>query len=1192
MYFKQLELTGFKSFADRTVLQLEPGITAIVGPNGCGKSNILDAIRWVLGEQSAKELRGSHMQDVIFSGSETRHPTGMAEVSITFDNADGRLPVDFSEVQVTRRVYRSGESEYLINKAPCRLRDIHEMFMDTGIGTSAYSMVSQGKMDLVLSSKPDDRRYLFEEAAGIIKYKSRKKVAMRKLESADQNLLRLGDIVAEVERQMRSLKRQVNAAIRYRELSDQLRDLEIRAAFLKYTTLTARVAELKTKFHDAGQRFEKLNTETSRLEARYEELGLQRLEVDRVLTARRESVHNVSTEMEKLERQLALLRQQVEFSKEQQQQALREHESYKERAANLENQIVETRERGTGVQSEAEKVREALTEKEVEHLRRTDRLAEAESRLEALRAQAVERVNTRARAQTEVETLGVSISNIDGQLQAIYERLEGENSRRDGLLARHGELQTQEAEKQRALEEVQGKRTQGIEDQAEKMRRLKVVNEHWQNARELKSSSEARLKSLRELRDAYEGFAYGVRAVMQAKKNQLAEVPGIIGPAGDLISTEKTYERAIEAALGGSINNIVVETAEDAKAAINFLKRNQAGRVTFLPLDTLRGGGRDDSRTLRGPGVVGPAIDVVQFDGHLRKAVEYLLHSTVIVETLDDAIRLTRENRYCPRLVTLDGEVVSSAGAVTGGRTKNESRGMLGRSAEIAELEEKVAKAEAEVARLAEQGQKLNHEIQRLIQEVQDLEKAENGLKRELSELGVQIARHAADLENLSGSTAALTHQRDELSTRRAELESRRAEALARADSLEVDDEALQRATAEAQEEAARARQELSVCAGELTELRVAMAALAQQIEQSGRDAERESREHAEALREAERRLEVHAQLEEQQARLKEEIALQLERSKALNETKGEAAEKVVEAENQRNALLDETEKLEKRLRELRELTRNAQSEVHQLEMSLRHDEDSIAFFQELIQTEYHIELSSLTAEQVGTDEHPDDVREKMVEDLRKQIQRMGPVNLTAIEEYDELEKRHEFLVAQSNDLQQARQTLLDVIARSDKKIREMFMETFNAVAENFRRFFRTLFNGGQARVYLLNEDDPLESGIEIEARPPGKKPQSISLLSGGESALTAVALLFAIFKAKPSPFCVLDEVDAPLDDANIGRFLGLLKEFASESQFVVITHSKQTMARADVLYGVTQQERGISQLVGVRISDANEPAA
>lgn len=1192
MYFKQLEMTGFKSFADRTVLQLEPGVTAIVGPNGCGKSNILDAIRWVLGEQSARELRGSNMQDVIFNGSETRHATGMAEVSVTFDNSDGHLPVDFSEVQITRRVYRSGESEYLINKAPCRLRDIHEIFMDTGIGTSAYSMVGQGKMDMILSSKPDERRYLFEEAAGIIKYKSRKKVAMRKLESADQNLLRLNDIILEVERQMRSLKRQVNAAIRYRELSEQLRELEIRAAFLKYTVLSGEIRELKEQFAAAGDRYETVSTEMTQLEARYEELSLSKLEVDRTLTARREAVHDISSEMDKLERQLALLRQQIEFSKAQQAKALEEHEALKERAAGLEHQIEETLGRGTGVQSEAEACRAELEAKEAEHAELAAKLSEADKHLEAMRRNAVEQVNHRAKAQTELETINVSLGNIEGQLEAIYGRQASENAHRDELLVTHAELQAQEADKQKALADTEAKRTAALEEQAEMGRRMRVVNEHWQNQRERKSSVEARLKSLRELRDAYEGFAQGVRAVMLAKQNQLAEVPGIIGPAGDLISTDKAYERAIEAALGGSINNIVVETAEDAKAAIAFLKRNQAGRVTFLPLDTLRPSGREEGRHLRGDGIIGLAIDVVQFDGHLRTAVEYLLHNTVIVETLDDAIRITREQKYCPRLVTLDGEVVSSSGAVTGGRTKNESRGMLGRSAEITELEEQSATATAEIARLSEQGVKLNERIQELTQQVQELGRLENALKREVSDLGVVIARHTADLENLARSAEALAKQRDDLCARREDLEARRRDALARADSLDVDDETLQRATAEAQESAARARQALSVCSGELTELRVKMAALAQQIDQAERDSLREQREHEEALREAERRLELTAEFEAQQKTLAEEVALIIERSKALGETKDEAHAKVVEAENQRATLLDESEALEKRLRELREAARTSQAEVHRLEIQLRHDEDMVAFFQERIQNEYHIALSSLTADQVGKDEYDDDEREKLVENYRTQLQRMGTVNLMAIEEYDALEKRHEFLVAQSTDLQQARQSLLDVIARSDKKIREMFMDTFNTIAENFRRYFRTLFNGGQARVYLLDESDPLESGIEIEARPPGKKPQSISLLSGGESALTAVALLFAIFKAKPSPFCVLDEVDAPLDDANIGRFIRLLQEFTADSQFVVITHSKQTMAHADVLYGVTQQERGVSQLVSVKFAAAATAAA
>jgi chromosome segregation protein len=1188
MHFKHLELTGFKSFADRTILSLDSGITAVVGPNGCGKSNILDAMKWCLGEQRAKELRGSHMQDVIFNGSENRSAAGMAEVTVTFDNADSTLPVDFAEVAVTRRVYRSGESEYLINKAPCRLRDVHELFMDTGIGTNAYSMVGQGKMAMILSSKPDDRRYLFEEAAGIIKYKNRKRAAMRRLDSAEQNLLRLKDIIAEVQRQMRSLKRQVNAAIRYRELSEQLRDLEIRASWLKHVALTAAVAELKKTFAEATDQYEGAATRTTELEARFEELGLAKLEVDRVLLARREGVHEIDTEMERIEREIALIRQQVAFSNEQEKRAVQEGEDFEKRAHTIQDDLGQTDGQAEKTQEEMRVCTEAIEAKGGIYAEAGARVADIDAQLESKRAQAVEKMNTRAKTVTELETVEVSIAGIDAQLEAIYGRQHTVTERRDELLVQLEALRADESGQQKQLAETETQRSEVNAQQAEKTDYLRNLDKKYQDLRETKSSLDARLTSLRELRDSYEGFATGVRAVMAAKTKGMPDTDGIIGPVGDLLSTQKDYEKAIEAALGGNINNVVAEDADSAKAGVRFLKENRAGRVTFLPLDILRSDGRDHGKSLKNrKGVIGSAIDFVEYEPRIRTAVEYLLRDTLVVQTLDDAIQIAREEQRFPRLVTLDGEMVAPSGAVTGGSNRHQSRGVLGRSAEIAELEERVESTQKQLKALADEGQTITEAIQELTEHARELGQSENTLRTAINALGVSIARASTELDNHVEASQNLDTQRDELCAKREALEERRHEATARVDSMTSDDEILQNEIGEVQEAASHARQALSECASELGDLRVQQAGLAQRLQEIDRDREREQRQREEALEAVEHRRETVKHQQEERVRLENEAKLQVERSKALSENKEEARAKVIEAENQRQTLLDESDVLEKDLRELREKSRETQSRVHQTELALRQNEDRVEFHEERILTEYNIALASLKKKEVGTDEYEEAERDKLVSDLRARIQRMGEVNLMAIEEYDALEKRDNFLVTQFDDLQQARETLLDVIARSDKRIREMFMDTFERICDFFRQYFRHLFNGGQARIYLLDEDDPLESGIEIEARPPGKKPQSISLLSGGEQALTAMALLFSIFKAKPSPFCVLDEVDAPLDDANIGRFLKMLDEFVEESQFIVITHSKQTMARADVLYGVTMQERGVSQMVSVKFNEA-----
>ena len=1191
MHFKQLKMTGFKSFADPTVVRMEPGTTAIVGPNGCGKSNILDALRWALGEQRAKELRGGSMQDVIFNGSEDRQAMGMAEVTATFDNSDSALPVDFSEVEITRRVYRSGESEYLINRAPCRLKDIQELFMDTGISTQGYSMVGQGKIDLIVSSKPDERRQVFEEAAGVIKYKTRKRLALRRLDSAEQNLVRLQDIIAEVERQMRTLKRQVNAAIRYRELTEQLRDVEIRAAWLQWRHFTQEVARLKEKFAKAQDSFEKLSAENTALEARSEEISLARLEVDRVLQARRESVHGIDNEMERLEKQIALITQQVAFGVQQVEQAEQERAALEERAVAIAERIEETKALVAGMDDNRSSQTESANALHDRHEELKAAVIEADARVEDLRRQSNERVNTHARTVSDAEALSEQIQGIDTQLQSLHEREGREQHEREQRAVDLDNAHQGEARARENLERTERERQEALAGHAEKAQALRALQELWQTKREEHSRLDARLASLRELRDNYEGFAHGVRAIMKEKQDGEQTLQGIIGPAGDLVSADAKYEQAIEAALGGSINNIIVENADDARRAVDFLKRERAGRVTFLPLDIIRGGRGDEGKNLLGkPGVIGPALDFVQYESHLGKAVEYLLHSTLLVETLEDAIQIARVESRTPKMVTLDGEVVTSSGAVTGGRTKHESRGLLGRSAEIEDLEMRGQGLLTELARMQEERTALDEALQTLEQTAKNLDETGTGFRNEVNEFGVAIARCSTELENLAESIASLGAQRQELTARRDLLEERRNAALAKADELQTDDESLQRQLAEAQDAAADARDNLAKCAAELSDLRVTAAELTQQQEEARRNLQREQQLHAETLAEAKRREESAAAIVAQRGELEEQVAGNLERQKALSEGIEEARKKVVDAENQRQQLLDEGEKIDGTLRARRDELRAAQTEVHQTEIQLRHDEDQIQFYQQRIADEYSVSLPQLTEEEVGTDEYGDKERTKLVAELRKQIQRMGEVNLMAIDEYEALEQRYTFLTTQAEDLRQARETLLGVVARSDKKIRDLFMDTFDKIAKSFQETFRQLFNGGQARVYLLDPDDPLESGIEIEARPPGKKPTNISLLSGGERAMTAVALLFSIFRAKPSPFCILDEVDAPLDDANIGRFLTLLEEFTAQSQFVIITHNKQTMARAHALYGVTQQERGVSTLVSVRFDEVPEP--
>ncbi len=1193
MYFKRINMHGFKSFADPTSVNIEQGVTAIVGPNGCGKSNILDALRWALGEQSARELRGSHMQDVIFNGSDRRPPTGMAEVSLTFDNVDGQLPVDYSEVEVTRRVYRSGESEYLLNKTGCRLRDIQELFMDTGIGTNAYSLIGQGKIDLVLSTKPEDRRYLLEEAAGIIKYKTRKRTALRKLESAEQNMLRLNDIIAEVERQMRSLKRQVNAAIRHRELTNELRSLEIRNAWLRYNELSGQVADLREKLTRAVDQYQEQAAKTTRQEAEIETINLKRVETDRLMAQRREQEYTADAEMERLENQVSLFKQEVEFARERRAEALAEKERLEKQAESINDESGVSAERLGACEKEVGEIQSLLAREQQRLDAARTLLTDKEVQLENLRGMTLESVNIRNRAQTELETVGVSMANVEAQAAAAAEQQALLRRRLQEFEALVAKVREEERQLQAQLDAIHDRYEEARKSRRNVEAEMASLNHQWQELREQRSRLEARLNSLVELRDSYEGFAVGVRAVMMAKQHEYPGMAGIIGPVGDVIATDKQYEYAIEAALGGNINNVIVDTADAAKSAITFLKENRAGRVTFLPLDTIRPGRFEEDLDLsHKQGIIGLAVDYVQCEERLLPAIQYLLYNTLIVESIDDAIRIARHENRFPRLVTLEGEVVTPAGAVTGGRTRHESHGLLGRAAEIEELESKVEQAGQTLERMVARTQELKGQTGDLAKVLERCETEIQELRLRLNERGMAAARHAAEADSQRTALEQNIQTTAELERQRKEFEEKLQNARTRVGGMENDDETLRRNLETEQQEVARCREELNGLNAAVADLRVRETEALRALEELKRDYDRSCRGSQEARELAEKQLRQAGELDNRILALEEQIKSVVGQSAGLSQSRDKMHSQVLETQREQHFLAESADKLTHQLKDSRARTDSLQREVHKIELECSQKEDRMQFFQERISVEYGLALASLTEEQVGMDDYDEKEREALIEDRRQALQRIGSVNLGAIEEYDALEGRAKFLNTQNDDLVKARDTLLGVVKRIDAKTQDMFLATFEDISNNFKNHFRRLFNGGQARLFLLDEANPLECGIEIEARPPGKKPQTISLLSGGEQAMTAIALLFSIFVAKPSPFCVLDEVDAPLDDANIGRFLEMVGEFTEKSQFIMITHNKQTMARANAIFGVTQQEQGISQVVSVRLEEAEKVVA
>ncbi len=1187
MHLKQIELIGFKSFAERTVLSFNPGIAVIVGPNGCGKSNILDAIRWVLGEQSTRELRTTQMSEVIFNGSENRSPLGMAEVTITFDNHDGRLPIDYSEVQVTRKIYRSGEGEYFLNKASCRLKDISELFMDTGIGTDSYSIIGQGKIDLIISTHPEDRRFLFEEVAGIVKYKTRRKIAVRKLEAAEQNLLRLHDVIAEVERQLRSLKRQAQIAQRYLNLTQKLKELEVRNTWFLYNDLQEKIHDLKQKLNEKKQNYQTDLDRFTQLESQEEENYLQRTEIEKALSDKRELLHEVETQLEHLESQLELHQKELEFLNSQKKSTEQDKESLFTRLQEIEAEIAQLEQKKIEISQQVkqlESVLEQFKQEEEEQLLYIQRL---EIEFNQKQQFLLEQIQSKNQIQSRIQVLQSQQQSLQKQIAEIQETIQ-KNQELFQNLEQEKEALSEEIQEKNQQIDLQAKKIEQINGELrETQQQIYEEDKKHQHLRELLSSLEARFNSLNELRERYEGFASGVRAVMNAKNEGILVGEQILGPIGDLIRTERGYELAIESALGGNINNIVVQTADAAKIAIAFLKEHWAGRVTFLPLDTLRPGTTESYPELQQySGWMGPAIQFVHSDEEIVPALQYLLYNTYLVQTIDDALQIARKHKHYPKLVTIDGEIVNQSGAVTGGRTKHESHGLLTRTAEIEELQQQQEKIKQEIQSSQNQSNQLNKLLSKTQKQIHELHEEKDKYSREIQQLQIEHARIIAQQEQISRQLEQLQISLTELENETIKLSIEMSRTGEEANLVLQDDTQLKAEIQQKQFELNEQRQILEQKRQHATELRVQFTSVMSQLQEIDNSIARLKNESDKLVSSSDDSAQKIQNFLAKIQSTHEKIAETRTQLAQLSESRQKAQQELVQAQEKYQNYIQSYEQTSQTIKELRSQLQQKQEELHRLELELSQFCQQSDFLRQRILEEYQMDLDAITDNEVGADEWDETERNQQIEQVKQQIQRMGTVNPMAVEEYEELLKRYEFLSTQEKDLNQAKEKLQEVIRRIDETVLTMFTQTFKQVAEHFKEFYRRLFNGGHARIYLIDEQDPLESGIEIEAHPPGKKPQSIHQLSGGEQALTAIALLFAIFKTKPSPFCILDEVDAPLDDSNISRFLEIVKEFARDSQFIIITHNKQTMASADAIIGITQQERGVSEIISVQLKE------
>ena len=1163
MYLKNIEVQGFKSFAQKINFEFHNGITGIVGPNGSGKSNVGDAVRWVLGEQSAKQLRGGNMQDVIFSGTELRKPLSFASVAITLDNSDHKLPVDFEEVTVTRRLYRSGESEYRINGSSCRLKDINEMFYDTGIGKEGYSIIGQGQIDKILSGKPEDRRELFDEAAGIVKFKRRKNTTLKKLEEEQQNLVRVTDILSELTKQLEPLERQSETAKIYLAKRESLKELDVNMFLLEYEHTGKLIRELEEKTRIAENQLQEAKDAHSRTKDEYERLEKSLEELNQRMDALREESRDRAIRKQQLSGEINVLHEQILAGEQ-------NDSHYRSRLL----AIQEDTEKKSADREELEEQRADLQAK----LREISReLSDEQEKLDNIQSNIEECTQAVEDGKNEIIEILNSRANTKGKAQRFDAMMEQLDIRKAGISQRMLSLKTQEEEQQSAITQAKKEydtiteSIQAIREEGSNLtKEIKAIQETLkQQNTELEESQRAyhreasRLESLRNITERYDGYGNSIRRVMEQKDH----VPGIRGVVADIIHVEKNYEIAIETALGGSIQNIVTDNEQTAKEMIEFLKKNRYGRATFLPLNSISQRGEFTQRgALNEPGAIGLASGLVSADKEYTGLIGYLLGKVLVVDNIDHAIAIARKYRHSIRMVTLEGESLSPGGSMTGGAFKNNSN-LLGRRREIEELEKKVKELAArynEIRQSMEDNRSKRNEmrdtvnsLQQKFQEqsigqntarmnIEQLEKKAEEIRRQTREMQADNAQITLELE---------TSKKDEeeletfIETRQKELEDWKkdeAQTLETLEKIRLDASASQQKESFIKENLKRLKEEIDVLLKEKEEILDSL--------------EKGSQETAQKRKTIENvRVEIESFAANEEASEKQLEKLQQEKEESTKSHK-EFFEKRDELSNQISLLDKECFRLKTQAEKIEE-----------------NREARISYMWE----EYEITPNNALQyrkEELG-DRH---VMKQQIHKLKDEIRALGSVNVNAIEDYKELLERHTFLSGQYNDLLEAEKTLEQIIQELDEGMRKQFTEKFGEIQKEFDKAFKELFGGGRGTLELAEDEDILEAGIKIISQPPGKKLQNMMQLSGVEKALTAIALLFAIQNLKPSPFCLLDEIEAALDDSNVGRFAGYLQKLTKNTQFIIITHRRGTMNAADRLYGITMQEKGVSTLVSV----------
>jgi len=1182
MYLKRLELQGFKSFADKTVLEFRPGITGVIGPNGSGKSNISDSIRWVLGEQSMKSLRGTKSLDIIFAGTQNRKSLGFAEASLVFDNSDGTLPIEYTEVTVTRKIYRSGETGYFINKVPCRLKDVLELFMDTGIGRDGYSIIGQGKIDEILSNKSEDRRHIFEEAAGIVKYRVRKVESEKKLEQTKLNLLRINDILTEIEANIEPLKAQSEKAKKYLNLKEELKSIEIGLFLYNIEKYKANLEEIvkdeeifKSQCKEEEEKLEKIKQLKEELKREIDEI-----------TNKIEEMSNLGFESQKeiemLNSDINVATTRISNNKENKTRFEKEIEEAKQRKLELEEEIKQKEEKKVNLKKNKEKFENELKEKEEELAEITKKLSSKELEIEGYKAQVEQNTDKKYELQADINTQDINYENdikrqnqIKGEISNYISELDSTRLQKDEISKVFYEIDSKRNKVVKAIEEINKLR----EEADKKINNYQNSINNYQSEMRIK---ESKLKFLIETEKEKEGYIKSVKSLLKDCESIKELGKGMHGVLANVIEVPEEYQTAIEMCLGASLQNIVTETEDDAKKLVEHLRKNNLGRASFLPIASVKGKKLDKIKGNE-KGVIGIAADLIKFNKKYEQIIISLLGRTVIVENMDTAIKVAKQNAYNFRIITIEGDVINATGSITGGSVAKKTVNILGRGREIEKLEKELKNLKAKI-------EKLEKEKQEYEESIQDTFENATSLEKELQEIDITYATEKQKVVSIDENIEKIQTRLNKLKEEQEQLEKHKEEAIKNKEDINKQIVELTEETEKLTaiiSEFAKLNQDNQKYVDDLnfdiTNLKISVSSFDESEASIEEIQERINSEIENANKSIQNKENQIEQITHDNFELEQSIEEINEKIAKIKEEVKNSGSKVEELKQSRTEKNEKLSKQEEEITGKFNIIEDLKAQIVKVDVKKTKLEDDINTIINKMWEEYE-----LTPNNVGEYKKPENVAltQRKVNGLRTEIRELGSVNVDSIEEYKTMKERYDFMCEQRVDLEDTMSKLRNIIAEMTKTMKEQFKAQFEIINKNFEEVFRELFGGGNASLKLEDEENILECGIDITVQPPGKKLQNMMLLSGGEKAFTAIALLFAILKINPAPFCVLDEIEAALDDVNVYRFAEYLKKFSENTQFLVITHRKGTMEAADTVYGVTMEENGISKLLSMKLSN------